>query len=135
MWLLRKDLTFPGNLTTKSRGSKNRRSFPWVLKMLQLHLGVPACSQSFVLMAPSGLGAPASGVAQPSVLGSLKMVCVCACVCTCLAAQSCQTLCNSMDSSSPGSSVHGDSPGKNTGVGCHGLLQAVYMCICTYTSV
>ena len=23
----------------------------------------------------------------------------------------------------PGSSVHGDSPGKNTGVGCHALLQ------------
>ena len=25
--------------------------------------------------------------------------------------------------SQPGSSVHGDSPGKNTGVGCHALLQ------------
>ena len=28
-----------------------------------------------------------------------------------------------MDCSSPGSSVHGDSPGKNTGVGRHVLLQ------------
>ena len=28
-----------------------------------------------------------------------------------------------MDCSLPGSSVHGDSPGKNTGVGCHALLQ------------
>ena len=28
-----------------------------------------------------------------------------------------------MDRSLPGSSVHGDSPGKNTGVGCHALLQ------------
>ena len=27
-----------------------------------------------------------------------------------------------MDCSPPGSSVHGDSPGKNTGVGCHALL-------------
>ena len=26
-----------------------------------------------------------------------------------------------MDCSPPGSSVHGDSPGKNTGVGCHDL--------------
>ena len=26
----------------------------------------------------------------------------------------------------PGSSVHGDSPGKNTGVGCHALLQEVF---------
>ena len=30
-----------------------------------------------------------------------------------------------MDCSSPVSSVHGDSPGKNTGVGCHALLQGL----------
>ena len=36
--------------------------------------------------------------------------------------QSCLTLCNSMDYRPPGSSVHGDSPGKSTGVGCHALL-------------
>ena len=40
----------------------------------------------------------------------------------CLVAQSCPTLCNLMDCSPPGSSVHGDSPGKSTGVGCHALL-------------
>ena len=28
-----------------------------------------------------------------------------------------------MDCSLPGFSVRGDSPGKNTGVGCHSLLQ------------
>ena len=28
-----------------------------------------------------------------------------------------------MDCSPPGSSVHGDSPGRNTGVGCHAFLQ------------
>ena len=38
------------------------------------------------------------------------------------AAQSCQTLCNPMDYSLPGTSVHGDSPGKNTGMGSHFLL-------------
>ena len=27
---------------------------------------------------------------------------------------------------SPGFSVHGDSPGKNTGVGCHALLQGIF---------
>ena len=32
---------------------------------------------------------------------------------------SCPTLCNPMDCSPPGSSVHGDSLGKNSGVGCH----------------
>ena len=38
----------------------------------------------------------------------------------CLVTQSCLTLCNLMDCSPPGSSVHGDSPGKNTGGGCPG---------------
>ena len=33
--------------------------------------------------------------------------------------QSCPSLCNPMDCSLSDSSVHGDSPGKNTGVGCH----------------
>ena len=45
------------------------------------------------------------------------------CVCVCLVTQSCPTLCNCMDYSPPSSSFHGDSPGKNTGVGCHSLLQ------------
>ena len=40
--------------------------------------------------------------------------------------QLCQTLCNSMDCSLPGSSVHGNSPGKNTGVRCHALLQGTF---------
>ena len=31
-----------------------------------------------------------------------------------------------MDCSPPGSSVHGDSPGKNTGMGCHALLQGIF---------
>ena len=33
---------------------------------------------------------------------------------------------DTMDCSVPGSSVHGDSPGKNTGVGCHALLQGIF---------
>ena len=41
----------------------------------------------------------------------------------CLVAQSCPPLCDPMDCSLPGSSVHGNSPSKNTGVGCHALLQ------------
>ena len=40
--------------------------------------------------------------------------------------QSCPTLCDPMDYSSPGSSVHGDSPGKNTGMCCHALLQGIF---------
>ena len=41
-------------------------------------------------------------------------------------AQSCLTLCDAVDCTLPGSSVHGDSPGKNTGVGCHALLQGIF---------
>ena len=47
-------------------------------------------------------------------------------VCVCLVTQSCPTLCDSMDCSLPGSSVHGAFPGKNTGVGCHGLFQGIF---------
>ena len=36
------------------------------------------------------------------------------------------TLCYPMDCSPPGSSVHGDSPGMNTGVGCHVHLQGIF---------
>ena len=43
-----------------------------------------------------------------------------------LVAQSCPTLHNPMDYSSSGSSVHGDSPGKNTGVGYYALLQGIF---------
>ena len=45
----------------------------------------------------------------------------------CLVAQSCPTLWDSMDCNLPGSSVHGDSPGENTGVGCHALLQGIFL--------
>ena len=39
---------------------------------------------------------------------------------------SCPILCDPMDCSPPGSSVCGDSPGKNSGVGCHALLQGIF---------
>ena len=43
-----------------------------------------------------------------------------------LVTQSCPTLCESMDYSPPGSWVHRDSPGRNTGVGCHALLHQIF---------
>ena len=58
----------------------------------------------------------------------LKIMCVCVCV---LVAQSCLTLCDPMDYSLLGSSVHGiilcpwNYPGRNIGVGCHFLLHGV----------
>ena len=61
-------------------------------------------------------------------------VCVCVCVCMCMCAhtraqllQSYLTLCNPMDCSPLGSSVHGNFPGKNTGVGWHALLQGIFL--------
>ena len=35
-------------------------------------------------------------------------------------------LCDPMNHSPPGSSVHGDSPGKNIGLGSHSLLQGIF---------
>ena len=44
----------------------------------------------------------------------------------CLVTQSCFTLCDPMGCSPPLSFVHGASPGKITGVGCHFLLQGIF---------
>ena len=44
----------------------------------------------------------------------------------CLVAQLCLTVCNPMGCSPPGSSVHGDFPGENTGVGCHASSKGPY---------
>ena len=43
-----------------------------------------------------------------------------------LVAQSCPTLCDTRDCSPPGSSVHGNTPGKNIRVGCHALRQGIF---------
>ena len=48
-------------------------------------------------------------------------------MCVCVkVTQSLPTLCKPMDCSPPGSSLHVDSPGKNTGVDCHFLLQGIF---------
>ena len=51
----------------------------------------------------------------------------CLSTCVCCAKLLQLSLCNPMDWSPPGFSVHGDSPGKNTGVGCHALLQRIFL--------
>ena len=40
----------------------------------------------------------------------------------CTVIQSSPTVCDPKDCSPPGSSVHGDSPGKNNAVGCYGIF-------------
>ena len=44
----------------------------------------------------------------------------------CLVDQSCPTVCDPVYCSLRGSSVRGDSPNKNTGVGCHAFLQGIF---------
>ena len=51
------------------------------------------------------------GIPWMSILSEIRTV-------LCLVAESCPTLFSPMACSSPGSSDHGDSPGKSTGVGC-----------------
>ena len=52
-------------------------------------------------------------------------MCMHVCAHTCLVIQSCSTLCP-MDYSPPGSSVDGNSPGQNTGVGSLSLHQGIF---------
>ena len=49
------------------------------------------------------------------------------CAVLCLVTQSCPTLYDCKDCSPPGSSVYGDSPGNNTGVGSHALFQGIFL--------
>ena len=62
---------------------------------------------------------------QCSSLKLFKDACVCACVRACmLVAQSCPTLCNPMDNSPPGSSVHGILQARI--LGSHSILQGIF---------
>ena len=53
--------------------------------------------------------------------------------------QSCLSHCDPMDYNLPGSSARGDSPGQNAGVGCHALLQGLFLTqgsnLCLLTSI
>ena len=49
-------------------------------------------------------------------------------------AQSCLTVCNPMDCSPPGSSAHGDTPGKSTGVGAR-VKDNELQCQCRATDL
>ena len=48
------------------------------------------------------------------------------CCVLCLVTQWCPALCDCMDCSPPGSSAHGDSPVKNTGMSCPVLFQGIF---------
>ena len=79
----------------------------WVIRSNGLKVVVPGNVHKVAAL----LNAPLGFLGQPGL---------------CLVAKLSPTLCDPMDSSPPGSSVHGDSPGKNTGVSCHALLQGIF---------
>ena len=63
---------------------------------------------------------------QMFILQMIIQLCMCVCVCV-LVTLSSLILCDPTDYSLPGCSIHGDSPGKNTGVGYHALLQETFL--------
>ena len=71
-------------------------------------------------------------VKEYSERGDLKLniqetkIMTCSPKCLCLVTQSCPTLCNPINCSLPGSSVHGDSSSKNIRFGWHALLQGIF---------
>ena len=78
--------------------------------------GIPHCSQMLHHLRHQG----------SLSLGREVCAYLCVFLCVCLVAQSCLTLGDPVDCSPPGSSVHEIFQGKNTGVGCHSLLQGIF---------
>ena len=78
----------------------------------------------------SGLGEPLVSFENSWPLGwslnSFSIQSLNICVVLCLVAQLCLTLCDPMGCRLSGPSIHRDSSGKNTGVGCHALLQGIF---------
>ena len=98
-------------------------SNPGLLLLYQLsHQGSPRILKWVLIPSPADLPDPGIEPGFPALhvdsLPSMFTVNMCAFLVT----QLCLTLCDPMDCGPPGSSVHGDSPGKNIGVGCHALL-------------
>ena len=97
-------------------------------------VAMPSSRGSNPRIKPTSLTPPAlasrffttSTVWEACIYSVCVCVCVCLCVCVYLITQSYPTLCDPMDCSPSASSVHGDSLGKKTGVGCHDLLQGIF---------
>ena len=73
----------------------------------------------------SPLGSSVPGILQARILEWVSISFSNACL-HAKSLQSCPTLCDPMDSSPPRLLCPQDSPDKNTGVGCHFLLQGIF---------
>ena len=91
----------------------------WTIYRMVLQLVVSSSSSSLDCEQPEGwqCGLLISRCSE-LVPGKLKVKAI--------VSQSCLTLWDAMECSLPGSSVHGNSPGKNTGVDCHAFLQEIF---------
>ena len=75
---------------------------------------------AIILLQPSNISQKTKEVMESLLY--LPVFCSCIYPAAAKSHQSCPTLCNTIDGNPPGSCPW-DSPGKNTGVGCHFLLQ------------
>ena len=91
-------------------------------------MGFPRQECSSGLPFPSPGDHPGSGIRSTSPAWQACSLSLSHLICAvlCLVAQLCPTLHDPMDCSPPSSSVHTDSPGKNTDVGFHALLQEIF---------
>ena len=102
-------------LLSPSLSSRGPRANSCWLSLSPAVTHVPVLRSSY---SPSSPPFPA-----PSPVGkSFPYVCVSVWLPCCLVAGSPLTLRHLVDASTPGSSVHGGSPGENTAVGCRALL-------------
>ena len=115
-WLLCFNLKFP---------RKRLLIYFW---MILCHMAISNCKgvciSCFCLYCKAGKrGVGCKWILRSQVILS-AMLC---CAVLCLVTQSCLWVDSATsDYSLPGSSVRGDSPGKNTRVGCHSLLQRIF---------
>ena len=115
-------ILYPARLSLKFDGEI--KSFPDKQKLREFSINKPALT----IAKGAALGRKPKKRKRPTENKhkTIKKMVTGSCALLCLVAQSCPTLCDCMDCSLPGSSVHGESPGKNTGVGCYALLQGIF---------
>ena len=113
----------PGGLLTAHGVAKSCIHLAWTLIAISF-----SCQSYRIRQIISTIGQEISSAIQVGPLSSTHIPSYPHCAAITLSAlllQLCLILCDPMDYSPPGFSVHGDSPGKNTGVGCHFLLQGI----------
>ena len=88
----------------------------------------PMKSRGFFLnqSLPNFLFPSVRALSSPCCAGDSHMAGLLWLCCAVLSCFSCVRLCDSIAYGPPGTSVHGDSLGKNVGVGCRGLFQSIY---------